>query len=57
MVQWLKKMSTTSPTRYIASRDSRGVQGSEIERDSLIRTLSPGALERFKVKESSVHSK
>ena len=46
-VQLLKKVSTTSSTRYTASRDSRGVQGFEIERDSLIRTLSPGTLEGF----------
>ena len=46
-VQLLKKVSMTSSTRYAASRDSRGVQGSEIERDSLIRTLPPGTLEGF----------
>ena len=56
-VQLLKKMSTMSSTRYVTSRDSRRIQGSEVERDSLIRMLPPGTLEGFKVKESSVHSK
>ena len=46
-----------SSTRYVASKDFRGIQGSGIERGSLIRTLPLGTLEGFKVKESSVHSK
>ena len=53
----LNGMSTMFLTRYVASRDSRGVQGSRIERDSRIGMLPPGTLEGFKVGESSVHSK